>query len=123
MERLTGRVAFSPDGRLLAVVHARRLVKLLDAATFRELATLTAASPQQITWLCFRPDGSQLAVATAHRQVHLWEIHGIRRQLAALRLDWAPDTPAEDQRGAGPPLRVEVLSRPPGPAAQRPPVR
>src|SRR5262249_9754060 len=36
MEGLTGSVVFSQDGRLLAVTHARRLVKLLDADTFLE---------------------------------------------------------------------------------------
>jgi WD40 repeat protein len=114
MEGVTGRVAFSPDGRLLAVVHDRRLVKLLDAVTFAELATLRAASPQPITWLCFRPDGAQLAVATAYRQVHLWDVHGVRRRLAAMRLDWGLDTPAEDDgKTETPALRVEVLSRPP----------
>jgi WD40 repeat protein len=110
MDGVIGRVAFSPDGRLLAVVHDRRLVKLLDAATFAELATLRAASPQPITGLCFRPDGAQLAVATASRQVHLWDVHGIRRRLAAMRLDWGPDTPREDGATEAPPLRVEVLS-------------
>ncbi len=109
MEGLTGPAAFSPDGHLLAVTHARRLVKLLDVATFLELATLTPASPQDVTGLCFRPDGGQLAVATARRQVLLWDLDEVRRQLAAIHLDWWPDAPPQDRREPVPPLRVEVL--------------
>ena len=115
MEGVTGRAAFSADGRLLAVVHGRRRVKLLDAATFAELATLAAAAPQPITWLCFRRDGAQLAVATAYRQVQLWDVHGVRRRLAAMRLDWGTDTPPEGGPSTeSPPPRVEVLAPPPG---------
>jgi WD40 repeat protein len=109
LEGRPGRAAFSADGRLLAVAPSRRLVKLLDASTWEELATLTPPSPQEVSWLCFRPDGGQLAVATAHRQIHLWDIHGIRRRLAAMHLDWGPDTPPEDKGEPATPLRVEVL--------------
>jgi WD40 repeat protein len=104
-----GRAAFSPDGRLLAVAPSRRLVKLLDAATWKELVTLTPPAPQEVSWLCFRPDGGQLAVATAQRQIQLWDLHGIRRRLAAMRLDWGPDTPPEGSGEQLPPLRVDVL--------------
>jgi WD40 repeat protein len=54
------RVAFSPDGVRLALVHARRLVKIWDTVTGKELALL----PQQgkdIHCLVFSPDGTRLA--------------------------------------------------------------
>ena len=48
-----GTVAFSPDGRITAVVQSDRLVELLDAATLRPLAALQTASDEQAGFLAF----------------------------------------------------------------------
>jgi WD40 repeat protein len=80
-----GAMAFSSDGRMLAVVRDRydslRLIRLSD---FQELATFEAGLP-----LCFNADGSLLATLSEDLQtVLVWDLPLIRRQLAAMNLDW-----------------------------------
>jgi WD40 repeat protein len=60
----------------------------VDASTGKELATLTNPDPHRITKLCFSPDDGQLAVATENYGIHLWDLPGLRAQLAELGLDW-----------------------------------
>jgi WD40 repeat protein len=83
-----GRMAFTRDGKVLAVAWSRDLVRLVDASNGQELATLTSPDPHRITKLCFSPDDDQLAVATENHVIHLWDLRGLRSQLAELGLDW-----------------------------------
>jgi WD40 repeat protein len=85
---LVPRAAFSRDGKLLAVSPNGRSIRLVDAATGDEFATLTAPDPGILTWLCFSPDGHQLAAAAENFTIQLWDLKLIRRQLADLNLDW-----------------------------------
>jgi serine/threonine protein kinase/WD40 repeat protein len=98
------KLAFSEDSSMLAVPYSRDVVRLLDAATGRELATLEAPEAQNINWLAFSPDGTQLAVASAHGPIHLWNLGHIRQQLAAMKLDWnlPPLAPPAGHEGARP---------------------
>jgi serine/threonine protein kinase/WD40 repeat protein len=54
------RVAFAPDGSRVALVHARRVVKVWDTATGEELAVLPAQA-KDVHCLAFSPDGTRLA--------------------------------------------------------------
>jgi WD40 repeat protein len=83
-----GPLAFTPDGKILAIAHSLREVRLIETATGRELATLSAPEPHPISWLCFRPDGEQLAVACGDRVLQLWDLRRIRERLAEMGLDW-----------------------------------
>jgi WD40 repeat protein len=83
-----GPLAFTTDGKMLAIAHARREVRLIETATRRELATLIAPEPLELRWLCFRPDGEQLAVACANRVLQLWDLRRIRKRLSEMGLDW-----------------------------------
>jgi WD40 repeat protein len=88
---LPGPVAFTRDGKMAAIARSRRGVQLIDPSRGQELATLEAPVPQLVTALCFSPDGSRLAVARGGRGSHviqLWDLHLIRQQLRAMRLDW-----------------------------------
>jgi WD40 repeat protein len=80
-----GRMAFSPDGRILAVLHSRNSdVRLIALPGGQELATLDTGPP-----LCFSRDGSLLATAGDDlRTVYVWDLRLIRQRLAALNLDW-----------------------------------
>lgn len=84
----SGAMAFSPDGTVLALLHGTRVgVKLLAVPSGHELATLETGPP-----LCFSPDGSQLATAGKDWQSLLvWDLRLIRRQLAAMKLNWADE--------------------------------
>lgn len=84
-------LAFSPDGRLLAVACARYQIKLLDAETGGEFATLPAE--HYWTSLRFSQDGHELISTDEHHGVRIWDLPSIRRRLARFGLDWnAPET-------------------------------
>jgi eukaryotic-like serine/threonine-protein kinase len=87
-QALAGPLAFTTDGKILAIAYSRRDVRLIETATGRELATLIAPVPHHIFWLCFRPDGEQLAVACVKGVLQLWDLRRLRERLAAMGLDW-----------------------------------
>jgi WD40 repeat protein len=90
-----GPLAFSRDGRLLALADTTREVMLYDVEKSEELAVLAAPEPKILQALCFSPDGSRLAAVTENQVVQLWDLREVRRELAALRLDWdLPPFPA-----------------------------
>jgi WD40 repeat protein len=82
---MIGSMVFSPDGRMLALLHGRSArIKLVAATDGRELATLETGRA-----LCFSPDDFRLAtIADDGHSVLLWDLTLIRRQLAAMKLDW-----------------------------------
>ncbi len=88
---------FSPDGRLIVVHDASKVIRLVETETGRTLARLE--SPElSVGWPVFSPDGSRLVVTTmAGPAVHVWDLRTIRRQLGAMGLDWdAPPYSDED---------------------------
>jgi WD40 repeat protein len=103
-------VAFAPDGKMLAVAADSRKVRLLDPETGEPFATLADSRSGIITWLSFSRDGVRLAVAAENHLVRVWDLRLIRRQLAAIDLDWdLPPYPPAPDRGTAPP-RVTVLT-------------
>jgi WD40 repeat protein len=101
-----GPVAFSDDGRILAIADTPHEVKLLDVDTGREYATLSLPASLQLGIMRFSPDGSRLAVLTEGGFLHLWDLQRIRQRLAAMKLDWEPPLPP--QADADAPIHVEV---------------
>ena len=87
-----GAAAFSPDGRVLAVVEEQESVRLFDLVEWKSLGLLRAPVAGSINALAFSPDGSQLAAACVRGRLRLWNLTAIRKELAALQLDW--DLPA-----------------------------
>jgi WD40 repeat protein len=82
------RIAFAPNGQLMAVTDSAFTVRLLEIATGRELATFGMPEPQMISCLAFSPDGSQLAVGGQTPVIYLWDLRLIRQELAQMKLDW-----------------------------------
>ncbi len=64
-------LAFSPDGRVLAVAEDRT-ASLLDAASGRTLCTLEGHT-DTVLGIAFDADGGRLATASADRTVRVWE--------------------------------------------------
>jgi tetratricopeptide (TPR) repeat protein/thiol-disulfide isomerase/thioredoxin len=111
-----GYVAFSPDGRLMALEMAPAVIHLKEVATGRTVARLEDPHGDRAKWLGFTPDGTQLVVAATYaRAIHIWDLRAIRRQLKALRLDWSwPEFPpaAKSDESRSPhsdPPKIRVL--------------
>jgi tetratricopeptide (TPR) repeat protein len=120
---LPGPLAFSPDGKVLAVVLTGLTIQLLDPATAGVLATLEPPEPDRNLpgTLRFSADGSQLAVCTNElRLLHVWDLRLIRLELARLGLDWdaPPYPPAEPAAPRTLEIKVDLgaFDRPPGQA-------
>ena len=66
-------VAYSPDGKLLAVSEVNT-IHLLDAATKNQLRTLGGSRPAEIYSLAFSPDGKVLAVGDRSADIYQLEV-------------------------------------------------
>ena len=95
------RVAFSPDGRTLAVSNMHNDVELWDTATYSRTAVLSGKvagylaeeNGLQLSGLAFSPDGRILAAAsTDHSDVILWDV-ARRTKLATLFIEESGSDP------------------------------
>jgi len=65
-------IAFSPDGRRLAVgSHDREAVKLWETDTWQEVLTL-AGEGTNFNMVAFSPDGRTLMAGNVQNQLHIW---------------------------------------------------
>jgi hypothetical protein len=82
---MPGDMAFTPDGRILALLSGRSTaVTLVQFLERKELASMDSGRP-----LSFSPDGGQLLTTGENsRGLQLWDLRLIRQQLAALQLSW-----------------------------------
>jgi WD40 repeat protein/serine/threonine protein kinase len=107
-----GHVAFSPDGKLMAVEMAPAVLHLKEVATGRTVARLEDPHGDRATWQGFTPDGTQLVVVGRYAHaIHVWDLRAIRVRLKDMNLDWDwPEfPPAAAQSPAGGSATIEVL--------------
>jgi serine/threonine protein kinase/WD40 repeat protein len=107
-----GHVAFSPDGKLMALEMAPAVLHLKEVATGRTVAQLEDPHDDRAIWQGFTPDGTQLVtVAKYASAIHIWDLRAIRTRLKEMNLDWDwPEFPAAPcAKPAAAPLTITVL--------------
>jgi serine/threonine protein kinase/WD40 repeat protein len=112
-----GHVAFSPDGRLMALEMAPGVLHLKEVATGRTVAALADPCGDRATWQGFTPDGTRLVVTAKYASaIHVWDLRAIRARLKEMHLDWDwPEfPPAPPGAAEAAPVTAEVV--PAGPA-------
>jgi WD40 repeat protein len=103
-----GALAFAPDSRVLACIHTRQTILLIDVASGQKLAILESAEPGTIGSLQFNANGDELAVVIDNR-AHIWKLDQMRSELARIDLDWNPTSSPMPVDAIDPPERVVVL--------------
>ena len=119
-----GHVAFTADGKLMALEMAPGLIHLKEVTSGRTVAKLEDPHGDLSTWMSFTPDGTQLVVAARYAgAIHRWDLRAIRERLKTMNLDWDwtefSAVPGETLFSRKhPPVRVQVVD--PEPSAETP---
>jgi WD40 repeat protein/Flp pilus assembly protein TadD/tRNA A-37 threonylcarbamoyl transferase component Bud32 len=105
-----GAVAFTRDGKVMAVHVSPSRVQLHELASGRVLANLEAPETPPLGWLGFSPDGSQLvsaASSTTTGSAWVWDLRQVRERLREIGLDW-DQPPYPPAAGEAEPVQIEV---------------
>jgi serine/threonine protein kinase/WD40 repeat protein len=111
-----GHVAFTADGKMMALEMAPGVIHLKEVASGRTVARLEDPQGDLSSWMSFTPDATQLVVAARYAgAIHRWNLSAIRSRLKEMNLDWdwpefaAPPpgkaASVKNQR----PLRIEII--------------
>ncbi len=88
MDDLPGVMAFSSDGRLMALAYSRSVIRLVEPATGNILAQLEPVPGNDIIALAFNADASELAVTRVDAPPQIWHLRHLQEQLATMSLAW-----------------------------------
>jgi len=93
-----GHVAFTADGKMMALEMTPGIIHLQEVTSGRTVARLEALQGDLSTWMSFTPDATQLVVAARYAgAIHRWDLRAIRARLKTMNLDWDwPEFPAQD---------------------------
>ncbi len=84
-----GHVAFTADGRMMALEMTPGIIHLKEVTSGRTVARLEDPNGDLSTWIGFTPDGTQLVVAARYAgAIHRWDLRAIRARLKTMNLDW-----------------------------------
>ena len=85
-------VALSRGGSLLATGGDDHRVVVRDPRTLEERFSFPSLDGT-VYRLAFSPDGGRLAIAGIEQRLTLWDLDGLRTQLAKIGLSWRPNEP------------------------------
>jgi WD40 repeat protein len=97
-----GHVAFTSDGRLMALELTPGVIDLKAVATGQTLARLENPRGDASTWMAFTSDDQLIVAAQYANTISRWDLPACRARLKAMNLDW--DWPEFPARPATPPL-------------------
>jgi eukaryotic-like serine/threonine-protein kinase len=103
-----GPLAFSPDGRMVAVVPTPSAVRLIESSGGTEIATLLPCRRELISWLAFSADARMLAVACEEGNIHVWRLDLIADQLQRWKIVSSTELLGKYYRAPGKPAGVEA---------------
>jgi WD40 repeat protein len=83
-----GPIAFTADGRLMALGVSQSTIHLVDPASGRKLAALQSPGVTALSWLSLSADGGLLAAGDAVHAIHVWDLRAVRQRLVEMGLDW-----------------------------------
>ncbi len=81
-------IDFDPKGRFIVVSLDSEAIQLLDYRSHEVICALRTPKPSSWWSACVSPDGSKIAATTNLRDVYVWDLPGMRSDLAAMGLDW-----------------------------------
>jgi eukaryotic-like serine/threonine-protein kinase len=120
-----GHVAFTADGKLMALEMAPGLIHLKEITSGRTVAKLEDPHGEVSTWMSFTPDATQLVVAARYAgAIHRWDLRAIRARLKTMNLDWdwpefSAPLPVETSFSKNHrPLRVQIVGAKPAAVTQ-----
>lgn len=84
-----GSVAFSPDGKLMAMEMSPAVIHLKEVSTGRTVAQLEDPFGDRSNTISFTHDGTKLIVVSTYAStIHVWDLRAIRSRLKPMGLDW-----------------------------------
>jgi len=89
---MVGAVAYSPDGRFVAIGTYNGRLRIHDARTL-ELRRILPGQPGRIRQIVWTSDSTRLASSNYHGYVHVWDVHGspCSRLHKYYGVTWGPD--------------------------------
>jgi serine/threonine protein kinase/WD40 repeat protein len=112
---------FRRNGQLMALTMSSQQILLADPTDGRPIAHLSTLQPLIFGARAFSPDGSKLVALSRQRTFLVWDLRLIRKQLAALDLDWhqpGDEKPQATDATHPLPLEVQVVGEVPEPKVQ-----
>jgi serine/threonine protein kinase/WD40 repeat protein len=102
-------IAFDPGGSVMAIAQSDSRIWLLEVGSGDRLLELEANDPHTLNGLALDLGGGILAASSPTQRFHVWDLRGVKRQLAALGLSLTRTLPAQEP---APPqsLHVDVLT-------------
>ncbi len=88
-----GSLAFIRDSDEIAVTRTRQLAQLRHALTNEAYADLIGPQLQSVNSIRMSFDGAVLVTASATDKLQVWHLDAVRKNLAALNLDWRVPQP------------------------------
>lgn len=92
-------IAWSPDGRYIAVANQSGGIWVQNSATEETILTVQSAPALPVYTLAWSPDGGKLASGGEDPDINIWDaatgklIQNLQRQAGAVRtLSWSPDS-------------------------------